>query len=344
MLDEPKKRPQTADEVVARVLGVVKGAHLKPQQKEKAKKFTLRAHEKFTLLDVLKEDDYSAVYLYENREDGGLLILKKCNSDGLGYQESKMLAHLKHDNIVSVVGVTKNERIFIAIMEYVNGGSLRSRLARPMTLKRFLPIAGAISRGMSFAHKNRVVHGNLRPPNVLFTDKGRVKITDFGFKAHYGGKQKKNWYCVPGEPVSIKGDIYSAGVMFYQMLVGVRPKWTLNHLTPHKRYKELPEDMRRLLTVMLRRKASNRIVSFDEVLNVLNRVKQDMSSDRVSQESSVTIVDTPTSSLKKVFGVVAAVITLAGVGAGVGAGYVYATNGNVLEIISHFIKTLGLGQ
>ncbi|MBV1880280.1 MAG: protein kinase [Pseudomonadales bacterium] len=342
MLEEPSKRPQTADEVIARVLSVIKGDHLQPQQREKAKKFTLRAHEKFILLDVLKEDDYSAVYLYENREDGGLLILKKCTSDALGYQENKMLEHLTHTNIVNVVGVTKNDRIFIAIMEYLNGGSLRSRLARPMTLKQFLPIALAIGRGLSFAHKNRVIHGNLRPANVLFTSKGSVKITDFGFKEHYEGKRKRNWYCVDGEPVSIKGDVYSGGVMFYQMLVGVRPKWALGRLTSHKRYKELPESMRRLLTVMLCRKASDRIVNYDEVLNELVQIKNASSGEAVARsDECVTIVDMPPSKSKIMVKVMGAIFFALGM-AGAYAGYWQSVNGDLLPMLVNVLNIFGV--
>ena len=332
ILDDPKKRPQTADEVVSRVLSVVKGAHLNPQQKEKAKRFTLPAHEKFILLDVLKEDDFSSVYLYENREDNGLLILKKADSDASGYQENKLLALLKHKHIVNVVGVTRNERIFIAIMEYVNGGNLSSRLARPMTLEHFLPIAVAMSGGLSFAHKNRVVHGNLRPPNILFTDKGTVKIADFGFKEHYVGRHKKNWYCLSGEPISVKSDIYAVGVMFYQMLVGSVPKWTLKSLMPHKRFQALPESMQRLLTVMLMRRVATRIATFDDVLVALNNVKADMST-----LSMVGITKAQVPPKRSVWvtalGGAAALIAMGGLA----AAYVIATGGDLPEVLSGFL-------
>jgi serine/threonine protein kinase len=84
-----------------------------------------------------------------------------------------------------------------------------------------LRTAEEICEGLSFAHKNRIIHGNLRPSNILFTQSGIAKIADFGIQEHYADRETpQNWYSVSGEEKSPKTDIYSAGVIFHQMLTG----------------------------------------------------------------------------------------------------------------------------
>src|SRR5690606_27919967 len=180
---------------------------------------------KFRLLDIIRETSYGSVCLYENREDRSLMVLKKRLNNFKGYNEAELLSRLKDPNIINVRGVSRNDRIFITVLEYLSGGSLQNRMAQPMTTAMFLPIAGQICAAMIFAHNNRIIHGNLRPHNILFDDNNTVKVMDFGFEPHDENMLEQNWYVTDDDPATVAGDIYAAGVIFYQLLTGNLPEW-----------------------------------------------------------------------------------------------------------------------
>ncbi len=266
LADEPSQRP-TAEQLIAKLLKSFKGAHLKKEQKQEAKATFQDPKEKFRLLDIIKETEYSTVSLYENREDQSLMVLKKRINDFSGYNEAELLSRLKHRNIINIRGVTRNDRIFILVMEYLSGGNLQSRMARPMETDVFLTIANQICDAMAFAHNNRIIHGNLRPQNILFNDLNEAIVMDFGFPPHYeeDEEEERNWYRIEGEPTSIQGDIYSAGVIFYQLLTGHLPKIEEGQLTEYDLFKKLPESLKALLRSMLQQDPTLRPQSFDDI-------------------------------------------------------------------------------
>jgi len=268
LADERTDRP-TAEALISLLLKSVKGAHLKQEQKQDAKAAFQDPKDKFRLLDIIKETDYSTVSLYENREDNSLMVLKKRINDFSGYSESELLSRLKHPNIINIRGVTRNDRIFIIVMEYLSGGSLQGRMAKPLTPVNFTRIAKQICDAMSFAHNNRIFHGNLRPQNILFDDKNQVKVMDFGFALHYGLSEEKSWYQADGEPPSQASDVFSAGVIFYQLLTGNLPAWDKNILVIHDYWHEMPKHLQKLIKHMLEPVPEHRVQTFDDVKHEL---------------------------------------------------------------------------
>ncbi len=269
LADERTDRP-TAEALISLLLKSVKGAHLKQEQKQDAKAAFQDPKEKFRLLDIIKETDYSTVSLYENREDNSLMVLKKRINDFSGYSESELLSRLKHPNIINIRGVTRNDRIFIIVMEYLSGGSLQGRMAKPLTPENFTRIAKQICDAMCFAHNNRIYHGNLRPQNILFDENNQVKVMDFGFALHYGLSEEKSWYQADGEPPSQAADVFSAGVIFYQLLTGNLPEWDKNILVIHDYWHEMPKHLQKLIKHMLERTPEHRAQTFDDVKEELN--------------------------------------------------------------------------
>jgi len=268
LADERTDRP-TAEALISLLLKSVKGAHLKQEQKQDAKAAFQDPKEKFRLLDIIKETDYSTVSLYENREDNSLMVLKKRINDFSGYSESELLSRLKHPHIINIRGVTRNDRIFIIVMEYLSGGSLQGRMAKPLTPDNFTRIAKQICDAMCFAHNNRIYHGNLRPQNILFDDSNQVKVMDFGFALHYGLSEEKSWYQADGEPPSQAADVFSAGVIFYQLLTGNLPEWDKNILVIHDYWHEMPKHLQKLIKHMLERVPEHRVQTFDDVKHEL---------------------------------------------------------------------------
>ncbi|MDX1692971.1 MAG: serine/threonine-protein kinase [Ketobacteraceae bacterium] len=274
LAEDPAQRP-TAEQLIAKLLKSFKGAHLKKEQKQEAKAAFRDPKDKFRLLDIIKETEFSTVSLYENREDQSLMVLKKRINDFSGYNEAELLSRLKHRNIINIRGVTRNDRIFILVMEYLSGGNLQARMARPMDVDVFLTIAQQISDAMAFAHNNRIIHGNLRPQNILFNDLNEAIVMDFGFPPHYeeDEEEERNWYRLEGEPTSPQGDIYSAGVIFHQLLTANLPKFDAGMLVEYDLFKKLPPRLRDLLRSMLSHDPTQRPQSFDDIKQQLRDIK-----------------------------------------------------------------------
>ncbi len=273
---ESDNRPSSADEIIECLLKVLRGAHIENNQRKRASQGIANVEEKFALLDVIKEDRYGAVYLYEDKLHQNLMVIKKRSSKISGLTEGKLLTSLKHPHVVNILGASKNDRYFIIVMEYLGGGSLKDRMVKPFALHEFLPVGNQICEAMAFAHKNRIIHGNLRPTNIMFDMSGQVKITDFGLDEHYGDKNKShNWYNMSGRPSSVQADIFAAGVIFFQMLTGTLPKWQGTHLVPLRSYVALPSSIQDLLAYMLIRKRGPADGSFDKIIQDIDVIDED---------------------------------------------------------------------
>ena len=264
---DPDDRPGSADEVKDKLLKILQGAHLKTDQKTRASRGISDIKEKFALLDVIKEETHGAVYLYEDLSSNKLMVIKKRPSKSSGYLEAQVLTKLKHKNIANILGTSRNANAFIIVMEYLSGGSLKDRLARPYALEPFLMLAMQICEGLSFAHNNLVIHGDLRPSNILFTVTGQFKITDFGLNEHYVPPQGQiNWYNPTQEPKSVQADILAAGTIFFQMMTGTVPEWIYGSLSLPSNFDQHPIELQAMLIRMLSADKKKRYNNFDDVI------------------------------------------------------------------------------
>lgn len=284
---DPTQRPASADVIKDRLLMVLRGAHLPKAQRERAGLGINQIKDKFALLDVIKEDKYGAVFLYENRIDHRLMVIKKRYIKSTGFRESKLLNSLKHPNIVNILGVSANDKLFILVMEYLSGGSLQDRLLNPFTLGDFLKIASQISSAMAFADTNRVIHGNLRPTNILFDEKGMVKVADFGLDEHYSDPEGEvNWYRSGEQTVSVGEDIFAAGVIFHQMLTGTLPKPYKKEMSVNKLLSRYPFQLQRLIKKMISLELDTRIGSWDQVTEAFEEIMSDAPTQKIRNKSS----------------------------------------------------------
>lgn len=155
-------------------------------------------------------------------------------------REAKLLARLQHPNIVSVYDVGQAGKLFYLIMEYVEGANLRHiERAGELTPKSAMQIVPQICQALEFAHEHGVVHRDIKPENILLNTNGDVKIADFGL-AKMGGRTDDFSLTAQGQvmgtphymapeqverpsEVDHRADIYSLGVVFYEMLTGELP-------------------------------------------------------------------------------------------------------------------------
>ena len=249
---KPDDRPESAETLKIEVLSVMKGAHLQGDQKERAAQGITQIKAKYQLLDVLREDRYGSVYLYQQKRSGSLLIIKKKLSNSSGFEASNKLAKIHHRNILTTLGTAKNDRLFILVQEYQSGGTLQDKLAFELDWNETLRIGKEICQGMDFAHKHQIVHGHLRPTNILFTDEGQVKLTDFGLQDDLSDIKNAHFYSLEGESQGIAADIYAVGVILYQLFTGSLPNQEqANTRSSRKAFLELPGDIQELITTML---------------------------------------------------------------------------------------------
>jgi len=156
-------------------------------------------------------------------------------------REARALARLNHPNIVAVHDFGQAGTLHYLVMEYVDGGNLRQvETTSRLTPEQALAIVPQICEALQFAHNEGVVHRDIKPENILLDKKGRVKITDFGIAKMLGGAAPDTQltgardvvgtphYMAPEQvekPQSVdhRADIYSLGVVFYEMLTGELP-------------------------------------------------------------------------------------------------------------------------
>ncbi len=216
-------RPKSTDEIERRLLQLLQGKHLQNPRWETDRQQDQLPGD-YKLLDVLKENQYGATYLVSEPKRQQWLVVKKQRIayEGSAYEKANVLAGLSHPHIATIYGTARNERVFITVVEHIHGGSLQDRLTQAFSLERWLMLTQQICRALHYAHELGVVHGNLRPSNILVLSPTHIKITDFGFDDHSIGTGI-DWYQPAGEIKSIASDIFSVGAVLFHMLTGEVP-------------------------------------------------------------------------------------------------------------------------
>ncbi|MDR3388024.1 MAG: protein kinase [Rudaea sp.] len=151
--------------------------------------------------------------------------------------EGRMMAKLPHRNIVAVYDIVSNDAVAYISMEYLDGGTLSDRMKTGLALAEAVSVIVQIASALEFAHKGGVIHRDLKPANIMFRDSGTPVLTDFGIARMQDGSATRltqtgmlvgtPTYMSPeqinGVAVDGRADLYSLGILFYELLTGAAP-------------------------------------------------------------------------------------------------------------------------
>ena len=152
-------------------------------------------------------------------------------------REALSASSLAHPNIVEMYDVGEDDGTYYIVMEYVDGKTLKQLLKKrgTLTLSEAIDIMSQLTDGMAHAHDSYIIHRDLKPQNIMIKDDGQIKITDFGIAMALNSTQLTQTnsvmgsvhYLPPeqasGKGCTIKSDIYSMGIIFYELLSGSLP-------------------------------------------------------------------------------------------------------------------------
>src|SRR2546430_1229101 len=199
---------------------------------------------RYRILRKLGTGGMANVYLAEDEVLGRRVAIKILNDRHAGddqfverfRREAKNAASLSHPNIVSIYDRGEAEGTYYIAMEYLDGRTLKELIVTrgPTPVPVAIDYTRQILAALSFAHRNGIVHRDIKPHNVLVGPDGRLKVTDFGI-ARSGASQMTEagsiigtaQYLSPeqarGAPVDPRSDLYSLGVVLYELLTGQVP-------------------------------------------------------------------------------------------------------------------------
>ena len=168
--------------------------------------------------------------IMEARADDGADFAKRFLNEG------HLLAAVNHPNVITIYDIGITEDFPYISMEYLEGSDLTARLESPLPPKQALDIVYQIAGALAVAHAKGIVHRDVKPANILFREDGTPVLTDFGIAKHLGDTELTSTGTILGSPYYMspeqvegktvldgRSDIYSLGVILYEMLTGTRP-------------------------------------------------------------------------------------------------------------------------
>jgi serine/threonine protein kinase len=278
---------------------------------------------RYKIIKKLGSGGMATVYLAEDQELGRRIAIKILNAKHASdkqfverfRREASSAAGLSHPNIVQIYDRGNAEGTYYIAMEVIEGLSLKELLIErgPSPIPVAVNYARQILAALRFAHRNGVVHRDIKPHNVLVDEDGRVKVTDFGI-ARAGASEMTEvgsiigtaQYLSPeqarGAPVDDRSDLYSVGVLLYELLTGEAPyngdtpvEIAMKHLSavpepPSAKRPEVPPELDSVVLRALAKNPEDRFQSAEEMDADLSAISKGLEISGTTTEAATTVL------------------------------------------------------
>jgi serine/threonine-protein kinase len=264
--------------------------------------------DKYEVIDLIKKDEHTAVYLANHLQLKKKIILKVLNTENLHDEsilqrfkrESKILEKLTHPNIIQIIDFGSIDKFFYISFEYFESKNLRTIIKNnSLSIEDKKKLITQFLVGLKYAHQNKVIHRDLKPENILVSSSLELKIGDFGLAIGFADSFVTSQNTIVGTPgymspeqilggnLTIKSDMFSAGIIIYELLLGYNPFVgkdinetinkiiSFNEIELFKELNSLPEEIRKIIESMLRKEQQDRLEDSEYVLNILNQQSND---------------------------------------------------------------------
>lgn len=282
---------------------------------------------RYEILDEVGKGAMGVVYLAKDPLIGRLVALKTFRSTfsvrdqeaeqfrARFIREAQSAGILSHPNIVTVHDVVEDagDGLSFIAMEYVRGTNLKMALQgdRPFPFSRVADIVSQIAEALDYAHSQRVIHRDVKPANVILTEDGRVKITDFGIArldtsnlTQEGQLLGTPNYMAPeqvqGKEVDHRADIFALGVVLYEMLTRHKPfqgenltvvshRIVYDQFTPLRDYaKDVPPGIEKIISKALEKDPNRRYQRARELAEDVRKVATEVAGDALNETQSLS--------------------------------------------------------
>ena len=233
-------------------------------------------------------------------------------------REAEAVASLSHPNIVNVYDVGEDGKVHYIVMEYVDGQNLKEIIQEEGRLEEYtaLDIAKQIARALSAAHRNGIIHRDIKPHNILISKDGRqVKVADFGIAKAVSSSTMTNMGSVIGSvhyisPEQAKGkhltsnaDLYSLGIVLYEMIIGRVPfsgdspiSIALKHINEDIAFTEedkinIPNSVRTIISKMTQKEPANRYQTAEELIEDIEFVERNIDLPYIKDYNNFATTD-----------------------------------------------------
>ena len=228
-------------------------------------------------------------------------------------REAEAVASLSHPNIVNVYDVGEDGKVHYIVMEYIDGQNLKEIIKNEGTLDEYtaLDITKQIAMALSAAHRKGIIHRDIKPHNILISNEGRVvKVADFGIAKAVSNSTMTNigsiigsvHYFSPeqakGKFVSNNADLYSLGIVLYEMIIGKVPfrgdspiSIALQHINDEIEFTSeeqvnIPQSVRTIIRKLTEKSVENRYQNADEVIDDIEYIEKNIDLDFIKEYDS----------------------------------------------------------
>ncbi|MBN1051573.1 Stk1 family PASTA domain-containing Ser/Thr kinase [Clostridium botulinum] len=259
-------------------------------------------------------------------------ILKKefCDNEEIVEKfkgEATAIAKLNDSNIVNILDVGTQEDINYIVMELVDGKTLKEIIQKTgkMNYESAIVAAIQVAKALDCAHRNKIIHRDVKPQNILVADNGVIKVTDFGIAKSTTSSTITNTSTIMGSahylsPEQAKGgfidyrtDLYSLGVVIYEMVTGALPfeadtavTIALKHLQeqvvpPKNINAKIPDSLNKLILKCMEKEPNKRYQTAQEVIKDLEKIKENPNAviDKVCDDQHTIIMSAVTEEIAK---------------------------------------------